>query len=153
MKKVIVSLIISALIVSSCKISKDVENVKVIKEVNYIPYYLKVYEADSLYLIKNYERSYSILDSLFKVYKPLNLEKYKEYETYISSAFALDMKINFKDSILKSIENYGSNSRYFKYDSLMNLAYKKALISNEESLKSTKTVSYTHLTLPTKRIV
>ncbi len=120
----------------SCKVKNQEIFNKI--DTNYIPYYLKVYEADSLYLIKNYGRSYSILDSLFKVYKPLNLEKYKEYETYISCAFALDLKMSFKDSILKSIENYGSNSRYFKYDSLMNLAYKKAKISNEESLKSTK---------------
>ena len=31
---------------------------------NYIPYYLKVYKADSLYLTKNYQQSYEILDSL-----------------------------------------------------------------------------------------
>lgn len=127
--------------VVSCKSRiKATENIPIIpkKEVNYIPYFLKVYEADSLYLVKNYQKSYAVLDSLFKKFKPLNTEQYKEYETYLSCAFAIDKKINFKDSILKSIENYGSNSRYFKYDSLMDLAYKSAKISNEDIVNSTR---------------
>ena len=111
---------------------------KAYKELNYIPYFLKVYEADSLYLVKNYQYSYLLLDSLFKKFTPLNTEQYKEYETYIACAYVLNKKFAFKDSILNSIENYGSNSRYFKYDSLMNLAFKKAAITNEEILKSTQ---------------
>ena len=107
-------------------------------DTNYIPYFLKVYEADSLYLTKEYNKSFTILDSLFKKYKPLNLEKYKEYETYISCAFLLEKKINYKDSILKSIQNYGSNPRYFKYDSILNLAYLHSKISKKESLESNK---------------
>ena len=50
---------------------------------NYIPYYLKVYEADSLYLTKNYEQSYKILDRLFKNYEPINIETFNEYLNYI----------------------------------------------------------------------
>lgn len=125
----------------SCKSRKmnlETDLVKTQKEANYIPYFLKVYEADSLYLVKKYERSYAVLDSLFKKFKPLNTEQYKEYETYVSCAFVMNKQFKFKDSILKSIENYGSNSRYFKYDSLMNAAFKYSKITDEEILKSTQ---------------
>lgn len=143
MRSIVIILFVLFCFFISCKTKIAEEKTKISKEkttisdLNYIPYYLKVYEADSLYLINNYVRSYEILDSLFKKFKPLNLETYKEYETYISSAFVLNKKINYKDSILKSIENYGSNARYFKYDSLMNLAYINSKISKEESIRST----------------
>jgi hypothetical protein len=140
MKKSIVLLFLGFLVLISCK-SKVIDKTNLFietKEVNYIPYYLKVYEADSLYLIKEYGKSHKILDSLFRIFTPLNTEQYKEYETYISCAFALQKKINFKDSILKSIENYGSNARYIKYDSLMNLAFNNAEISSDNILRSTE---------------
>lgn len=139
-KTILLSFVIICFIVScnSRKINPETTLAKIQKETNYIPYFLKVYEADSLYLVNNYQKNYAVLDSLFKKFKPLNTEQYKEYETYISCAFALDMKINYKDSILKSVENYGSNSRYFKYDSLMNTAFKYSNISNEEILRSTQ---------------
>lgn len=140
MKKSIVLLFLGFLVLISCKskvIGKTNSFIET-KEVNYIPYYLKVYEADSLYLVKEYEKSHKVLDSLFRKFKPLNTEQYKEYETYISCAFALQKKINFRDSILKSIENYGSNARYFKYDSLMNLAFNNAEISSDNILQSTE---------------
>lgn len=141
MKKITILIITFLLILISCKsklTNNNFDKKMSDKEINYIPYYLKVYEADSLYLVKDYNRSYTILDSLFRKFKPLNLEKYKEYETYISCAFVLNKKFNIKDSILQSIEKYGSNTRYFKYDSLMNLAYKNSRISDEEAFKATK---------------
>lgn len=134
MNKIYFALLVISILIISCKSQLLKQEIK--PDINYIPYFLKVYEADSLYLTNNYKRSYEILDSLFKKFKPLNLEKYKEYETYISSAFMLDKKINFKDSILKSIQNYGSNPRYFKYDSILNLAYLHSKISKKESLES-----------------
>lgn len=139
MRKIIALFFLGFILMISCKSKVINRSIPIDKnvEINYIPYYLKVYEADSLYLVKEYEKSYLILDSLFKKYKPLNQEKFKEFETYISCAYVLNKKINLKDSILKSVENYGSNTRYFKYDSLMNLAYLKSKISDDESLKST----------------
>lgn len=128
--------------IASCRSKKATpENyiVKVEKETNYIPYFLKVYEADSLYLVKDYQKSYVILESLFKKFKPLNTEQYKEYETYVACAYAINAKLKFKDTILKSIENYGSNSRYFKYDSVMNLAFKNSGITDGEILNATQT--------------
>jgi hypothetical protein len=140
MKKSIVLLFLGFIVLISCKfkVIDKINSFVETKEVNYIPYYLKVYEADSLYLVKDYKNSYKILDSLFKEFKPLNTEQYKEYETYISCAFALRKKINFRDSILKSIENYGSNARYINNDSLMNLAFNNAEISSDNILRSTE---------------
>ena len=57
---------------------------------NYIPYYLKVYEADSLFIVGDYERSYEILDSLFKKYEPINIDGYEEYLIYIASSIELN---------------------------------------------------------------
>lgn len=125
-------------VIVSCKSKKLIELETTNREINYIPYFLKVYEADSLYIVKEYEKAYRILGGLFKEYKPLNIEQYKEYETYISCAYVLNMKINFKDSILKSIELYGSNSRYFKYDSLMNETFKNVKFASDDILRSTK---------------
>ncbi len=42
------------------------------KETNYIPYYLEVYKADSLQIIGKNKEAFEKLDSLFKIYKPLN---------------------------------------------------------------------------------
>jgi hypothetical protein len=122
-------IIITISIFYSCK---STINNKKETEINYIPYYLKVYEADSLYLVKNYTKSYQILDSLFKIYEPLNLESYKEYETYISCAFQLNKKIDYKKMILHSIENLGTNTKNIKYDTLFNIAFKNTNIPKEE---------------------
>lgn len=71
------------------------------KELNYIDYYPKIYEADSLFLTNNFEKSYKILDSLFQIYPPLNTENYSEYNTYLSSAVMsghlqdIDKKVKF----------------------------------------------------------
>jgi hypothetical protein len=41
------------------------------EELNYIPYYSEIYKADSLFITKNYDESYKILDYLLKRYKPV----------------------------------------------------------------------------------
>ena len=46
------------------------------KNANYITYYLKVYEADSLNLIGEYKSSNEILDSLFKKFEPINQQTF-----------------------------------------------------------------------------
>jgi hypothetical protein len=102
------------------------------KDANYIPYYLKVYEADSLFLSGNYFHSYSILDSLFKKYEPLNMTLYFEYENYLKSAVILKKinKVKFKKIIL----NYGYNYSNLKKDSLLNIALVNSNF-NEKKIK------------------
>ncbi|AYN01281.1 hypothetical protein [Chryseobacterium sp. 3008163] len=41
------------------------------EELNYIAYYSEIYKADSLFMTKNYDESYKILDYLLKRYKPV----------------------------------------------------------------------------------
>jgi hypothetical protein len=107
----------------SCK-TNVVANHSVKEEVNYIPYYLKVYEADSLYIEKNYEKSYAILDSLFKRYTPLELQNYAEYTTYYKLKIILNKKIDKKE-FLELIRKYDLTDYTLKNDSIFNIYYSK----------------------------
>lgn len=53
------------------------------KNANYIPYYLKVYKADSLYKAGNHIDSFAILDSLFKKYEPIQVLHIYEIDMYL----------------------------------------------------------------------
>ena len=125
----------------SCKMKQLQENnITVLqkKNVNYIPYYLKIYQADSLYLANNLEESYKILDSLFSQYEPLNTEKYKEFETYISCCYKLKKNVDLRKLFEKSIEFYGTNARYIKYDSLLEMAFRQSNFNQFEISDLTK---------------
>jgi hypothetical protein len=100
------------------------------KNANYIPYYLKVYEADSLYLLKNYESSYKILDSLFKKYEPINMPMYFEYENYIKMAVKFN-KVK-KEDLKNLARNYDYRYNDFNKDSLLNVALNKFKFSTKQ---------------------
>lgn len=85
------------------------------KNANYIPYYLKVYEADSLFVVKNYSNSYEILDSLFKKFEPINLTETNEYLYYIKLSIKLKKKIN-KENVFKLYNKYGYSDELIEYD-------------------------------------
>lgn len=73
----------------SCKTKRipDKGNATVVEpELNYIPYYLTMYKADSLFLMDDFKGSYRLLDSLFKIYPPLDTDNYVEYSIYLNSA-------------------------------------------------------------------
>lgn len=109
-KKSIALLIVSLFIISfsSCKTSKINSNNSIAKkEANYIPYYLKVYEADSLFLTNNYQGSYKILDSLFQIYEPANMENYYEYGNYIASSVMTGHSKDIDEKIKFSCSNFG----------------------------------------------
>src|SRR5690606_3967628 len=99
------------------------------KEVNYIPYYLKVYEADSLFMMKNYERSFEILDSLFQKYEPLNQFGVYEMQTYVKTAYLTGNHKSIKPIFSKLFDTWGYETKYLKYDSIMNLAFEKSKLS------------------------
>lgn len=75
---------------------------------NYIPYYLKVNEADSLYIVEEYAKSHKILDSLFKKYEPANTDNFYEYGTYLMSCVAVNDTIDIKKKMAYSFEKFGS---------------------------------------------
>jgi hypothetical protein len=94
------------------------------KEANYIPYYLKVYEADSLYIVKDYKRSYKILDSLFKKFEPVNTHIYYEVINYMKLKVILNKRISRRETE-NWILNYGVTLSRLENDSILNLYYSK----------------------------
>lgn len=83
------------------------------KNANYIPYYIKVYEADSLFLSENYRGSYKILDNLFKKYEPVNLPEYYEYTTYLACSYILKEK-NISKKIKKGYSKFNNLGLWHK---------------------------------------
>lgn len=84
------------------------------KNANYIPYYLKVYQADSLFLVGDYEKSYKILDSLFEKYEPINMEGYYEYGNYLSSSIMIGETKKLRRNVKLAYKNYGGLLIYHK---------------------------------------
>lgn len=105
MKKIVFLIIFIVLGFVSCKSSYTKIGDK---NANYIPYYLKVYEADSLYLTGSFQSSYEILDSLFKKYEPINIDGYYEYEIYTASAVMSNNLKDIKRKFKTAHKKYGS---------------------------------------------
>ena len=93
------------------------------KNVNYIPYYLKVYEADSLFIEKEYKDSYKILDSLHEAHGLINIKNYNEYLTYIKNKIVLKSTINDIEFI--KIFSYGIPIEYVTNDSILSIHFNK----------------------------
>jgi len=123
MKKSVLIIFIG-LMLFNCSFKKD--ELKSNEKINYIPYYLKVYEADSLFLIKKHKNSYQILDSIFEKYKPLNQTTIFEYETYVKLSFLFDKKKSSMNAKFeKLISEFGYDKSYFKEDDVLNNLYIK----------------------------
>lgn len=124
MKTIIV--VLSVLLFISCKSSYTRIGDK---NANYIPYYLKVYEADSLYLTNNFLRSYEILDSLFKKYEPAELLFYDEYKTFVKSSYLIGKKQEAFRGIESLIKDYGYDRNIIQSDSILNLIFNSSKIN------------------------
>ncbi|MFY8188677.1 MAG: hypothetical protein ACOVLC_12060 [Flavobacterium sp.] len=136
MKKTAFLLVLVSLTVISCKSNYTRIGAK---DANYIPYYLKVYKADSLFIVKDYQRSFEILDSLFKRYEPINMEVYKEYETYLIASYFTKQKQKEINEILKnSFIKYGSTISIFEDDTLMLDLLKKSKYRKKDLLAFNK---------------
>lgn len=129
MKNIFFLIIIATISLYSCK-----SNYTRIgdKNANYIPYYLKVYEADSLNLVGNYKRSNEILDSLFKKYEPINLGFYNEYHTYYTNKIRLNDFDKINVVLKKLVRNHGFNIGKYQNDSLNAIAIKKAKFTEQD---------------------
>lgn len=109
------------------------------KKANYIPYYLKIYEADSLFVSNNFEKSYKVLDSLFKIYEPINLLNVYEYNTYIISSFKTKHYENFRNKVIRAYKDFGGLGAYGTMnDSINNIAglTKQDVISLKQSYRN-----------------
>lgn len=132
MKKIIFLIILFIIFSCISGYNKFSSEVLEEKEVNYVPYYLKVYEADSLYIIGKYEKSQKILDSLFKKFEPLNQETYSEYITYLRNKVLLNDFQGIDLVLKKAIQDYGFKVDYCKKDSIVNIAFKKSSFNEED---------------------
>ena len=137
MKKNIILLFVVFVVFASCK-TKSFQESKTVsfeqkKEVNYIPYYLKVYEADSLYLINNFDKAYKILDSLFKIYEPRNSDNFAEYSVYLNSAVKCRHIECIREKAIFGLKNFGNIQSLHKEGYAMYKELKKvASISNQD---------------------
>lgn len=73
---------------------------------NYILYYSEIYRADSLFITKNYDQSFKILDSLLHKYKPVNGWTVNVAREYLISKSKMS-KVKRKD-----VENYLDEKAY-----------------------------------------
>lgn len=106
MKKI--TFISLVLIIISCSSKQKFTNVKNQEAVNYIPYYLKVYKADSLFTLKDYGGSFKILDDLFKNYEAKNTISFYEYGTYLASCIMTGNNKNIDVKVRKSYRDFGA---------------------------------------------
>ncbi len=93
-------------------------------EQNYISsgYYKKIYEADSLFLEKNYKDSFKILDKVFSKFEPVQLQNYQEYTTFVKLAFILGKKKKFINGVKELVKKYGyTEEQLLKDDILSNI--------------------------------
>jgi hypothetical protein len=148
-KVVVVFLMISVLV--SCKLKKEtLFNVEK-KEINYIPYYLTMYKADSLYLVNDFHGSYRLLDSLFKVYPPLNSDNYVEYGIYLNSAVMTGHLENIAEKVKFGYLRFGGISTFHKKYSEMRDGINKAANLNEQEISELKLKYYNSLNLDLRR--
>ena len=105
MKKI--TFISLVLIIISCSSKQKFASEKKQEALNYIPYYLKVYEADSLFTLKDYQGSYKILDDLFKKYDAKNTVSFYEYGTYLASCLMTGNTENIDIKVRKSYRDFG----------------------------------------------
>lgn len=127
MKNYIIIFLIIFFTTVSCKTSyTKIGN----KNANYIPYYLKVYEIDSLFYTKNYKDYKIELENLFDKYEPLNIVFYNEYEKYVKAIILTDNKTKINKEIRMLIKNFGYKQKKMLQDSILNIALKKSNFSS-----------------------
>ncbi|WP_083988624.1 hypothetical protein [Chryseobacterium arthrosphaerae] len=85
------------------------------KNVNYIPYYQKVNEIDSIYrLAEKPKLAAEKYKKLFSLYEPKNQEKIWEYETYLILADRYNIDFGGKKSLNKLISLIAPYGDYYK---------------------------------------
>src|SRR5436190_14323739 len=137
MKKIIYLLPIIFVVLISCKsilINEKKNSIGLNKEINYIPYYLKVYDADSLFIVGNYERSYEVLDSLFKKYEPLDMDIYYEYSTYLKSKLMTNREVKLFE-VKYLITKFGYTLDFINNDSVFKNSFCFMFLNHDNTYK------------------
>lgn len=116
------------------------------QEVNYVSsgYYSRAYLADSLFLIKDYQGSYEVLNTLFEETEPLDFSPYYEYRTYVKAACLLGETEQASKGLQDLISNYGLQWTSIQTDPvLLSIAKEMKLTREWHSKLSTNYLSHT----------
>jgi hypothetical protein len=146
-------LILIIVVVISCKSAKPIESINKstiatnYEKLNYINYFVKINEADSLYLVDDFKGSYEILDSIFKIYAPLNSDNYVEYGVYLNSAVMTGNLKNIEDKVRFAYLNFGNIQTHHKNGFEMYLAVNKIAKITDGEIKDLKLKYYNNLDL------
>lgn len=115
--------ITAIIVLISCSSKKNMaagnQEKQVTQELNYIPYYLEIYKADSLMVMKKDEEAFQKLDSLFKIYPPINQERYSEILNYILLSEKLKKNINAKPYLESLIKDWGVTVKELKRENAL----------------------------------
>lgn len=150
-------LLIIIVIVISCQSAKSIEliNKSTIganyEKLNYIDYFVNINEADSLYLIDDFKGSYKILDSIFKIYPPLNSDNYVEYGVYLNSAVMTGNLENIEDKVRYAYLNFGNIQTHHKNAFEMYMAVNKISKFTDDEIKDFKLKYYHNLDLDLRK--
>ncbi|MCV9926263.1 hypothetical protein OIU83_01255 [Flavobacterium sp. LS1R49] len=120
-------------------------------ELNYIPYYLKMYKADSLFLINNFSESYKILDSLFRVYPPRATDNYVEYGIYVCSAVMSGHLEDIEKKARFGYSHFGGIATVHKDAYNMEQAVIRAAALSENEIKFLKAIYQKSLNLELRK--
>lgn len=134
MKKIIFLVTFFLLVVFFALSCKSVDITSQEKEVNYIPYYLKVYEADELYENGHYEKSFAILNNLFNRFEPVNSLYHFDYEKYLKLGINKFSKSQNSIIIKNLVVNYGVSLNKFKESGSLHHSFQNSNL-NFDSLK------------------
>ncbi|SFU27189.1 hypothetical protein SAMN05216480_10198 [Pustulibacterium marinum] len=108
---------------------------------NYISdnYYVGVYKADSLFIKGDYEKSYTILDDLFKEFTPVNMEIYNEYKTYVKASYIAGNASETFQHFKNLITTYGISWKQITHDNVLNTIAKENdfVLEDYNQLKNT----------------
>lgn len=107
----------------SCSSKKNIasENQEIpeMHEINYIPYFLEVYKADSLLTLNKDNEAFLKLDSLFKIYEPVNQLAYSEILNYVVLSEKLGKDIDSRKYIESLIRDWGVTVKELKKESTL----------------------------------
>ncbi|WP_040559704.1 hypothetical protein U8527_03470 [Kordia algicida OT-1] len=96
-------------------------------------YYSNIYKADSLYIEKEYEKSYEIFEKVFSKFDPIDMDVYNEVSTYVKLKIILDKDLKYKEyTDLMSI--YGYPDIFLKKDSVLKIYYKRVKDKLDEEI-------------------
>lgn len=101
---------------------------------SYNNYYRLSAIADSLHFIKQYQKSFETMDTVFSKLKPLNIEEFAEYNTYLKNKHILEKDIHINE-VESLVRNYGVSLEVFKSDSILKLIYNKKNIKEARFLE------------------